>query len=212
MKIGIVAHHARLQQAQLLAGITNAAVVSIDSGTLGHAANHRAVWEALAPLTQPKEWASVLEDDAQLCEAFRYQAAAALDAIPGHDVASLYLGRLTPTHWQQRIAQAITRADHEHAHWIETDITLNAVAVAIRGHLIRGMLDATAESQRPWDEAVTQWVRRFNHRVAYTHPSLVEHSDGPTLIQHADGQPRPPGRVAWRHGTRPHWNNRTVNL
>jgi hypothetical protein len=57
------------------------------------------------------------------------------------------------------------------------------------------------------------WTSRNNIDIAYALPSLVNHADDiPSLIQHRDGEPRPPGRVAWRHGTRRRWTPISVPL
>jgi hypothetical protein len=123
---------------------------------------------------------------------------------------SLYLGRLRPPQYQHMIQPAIDRAEASGAHWLVSRQLLHAVGVAIRGDLLDDMLSHLDDS--PIDEAINTWVNRKFYRVAYTFPSLVQHDDGPTLIQHRDGQHREPGRVAWKTGTREHWENRIVEM
>jgi hypothetical protein len=187
-------------------------VVSQDHGNLGATVNYRRVSEQLAKITGPDEWAIVLEDDAIPCLHFREQAGKALRVCES-DVASLYLGRLRPPQWQQRVRAATMKAGVADASWIIGDAMLHSVAIAIRGNaLITQMLRDTEKSSLPMDQAIGVWAGKRGHDIAYTWPSLVEHRDGPTLIDHPDGEKRKPGRVAWKFGTRSTWSDRSVRL
>lgn len=210
--IGVVAHHTRQHQANALAETVGASYVSVDDGSLGPEANHREVWQWLNNNANGAQFCVVLEDDCVPIDNFRDQLKAVLAQAPT-SVVSLYLGRNRPTHWQPRIAQALTRAAQADAHWITTTDLVYGVGVAIRANLVPDMLDATTPHPRiPIDHAIRNWARRNNHTIAFTVPSLLDHRDQPTLVAHPDGQPRAPGRTAWRHGSRNHWNRRTVTL
>ncbi|WP_201787835.1 hypothetical protein [Klebsiella pneumoniae] len=63
---------------------------------------------------------------------------------------------------------------------------------------------------KPIDEAISAWARHQGHTIAYTWPSLIDHADEtPMIATRNDNQPRPPGRVAWQHGTRDTWTTDT---
>jgi len=211
--IGIVAHTSRQHQANALATNVNATYLSVDDGTLGCNGNHKKVWAHLS--AQPTEWSIVLEDDAIPVPNFVEQANQALSVAPGH-VVSFYLGKhhIPTLDWEQRKQQAIAQADTVDAQWLTTNHLLHAVAVAIRTehipsmwHHINRMPDVF-----PIDEAITHWAYNTGATIAYTWPSLVDHADQPTTFRHPDKMPRPPGRVAYRTGTRTHWTDKQVTM
>jgi hypothetical protein len=204
----VVAHTERLLAATELAKNLGA-TVAVDDGSIGADANHLRAWELTA--AHPSDWAIVLEDDAQPVPHFLTQAIEALDVAPA-PIVSLYLGRGKPRTWQHRIAQALDQADRAGAHWITTHHLLHAVTVAMRTDLRDDWIDWAQTSTLPIDERLGEWARHRGHQVAYTVPSLVEHADWPTLIRHRDRQPRQPGRIAWRTGTRDRWSRRTVHI
>jgi hypothetical protein len=206
--IGIVAHERRTEQANELAATVNADKVFWDDGRLKCEGNHKQAWQWMADNNQ-NPWSVVLEDDAIPCDDFRNQLAQALEAAPT-PVVSLYLGRSRPQHWQALIDIAYKQAKGEDASWITGQHLLHAVGVAIRTDLIPHMLRHV--NQPPIDTTIGTWARTNGHDIAYTLPSLVNHDDGPTLIHHPDGDKRNPGRVAWWHGTRSPWTNRSVDL
>lgn len=204
--IAIVAHTARLEQADKLAATVNANAVLVDDGTLGCNANHRRAWEHVAE--RDADWSVILEDDAQPVDGFLSQLDQVLAVAPS-SVVSLYLGKLRPPHWQDRIRRTLHTAD---AHWLTAPTLLHAVAVCIRTELLPAMLHGTPTRKpinphKPIDEAIGTWARHNGIRVAYSNPSLVDHKDDGTLVQHPDGRPRKPGRVAWHTGTRDRWGN-----
>lgn len=209
--IGIVAHPARQAMAERLAEQVNADIICLDNRGIGAEANHRRTWQSL--LDYHADHTVVLEDDAMPVQDFRHQCEQALKASPTH-ITSLYLGRLRPPQYQNRIARAITNAQHRDAHYIADTRLLHAVGFALTTEHIEPMLAFTAtRDYLPWDEAVTAYAKHSGQRVAYTHPSLIDHQDGPTLIAHRDHQPRRAGRIAWRVGTRHHWEReRTVTM
>lgn len=195
MRIGVVGHVSRREQAEALAELVNADVLSIDDGTLGCEGNHAKVQSLLAEL--PSSYSVILEDDALPVPGFREQLADALIHAPT-PIVSLYLGKLRPQWAQDRVANAITQAQTEHADWIVSSYLLHAVGYAIKTDLLPSLLHYPP-SPLPIDEHITRWGKTYGHLTAYAWPSLVEHADTPTVIQvHPDNQPRVPGRTAWR--------------
>lgn len=221
MKIGVVAHPKRIHQAETVRRMTQAEYIRFDHGSEGAIANHTAVWKWMADNVEEREWAVVLEDDAVPVPFFRQQCEKALWQAPT-EVVSLYLGRQRPVQSQPRIRSAVKCAEREDAHWILWTSPIFGVAIAIKGSLLIDSMLRWLE-KRPEtavDEAISQWCIAdtgsgpYGHPAAFTWPSLVDHSDGPTLIPtRRDGQPRPPGRVAWMTGLRDSWDrNRTVRM
>jgi hypothetical protein len=208
LKIGIVAHIARIQHAEALADDVGADYISVDDGTLGCEGNHRKVWEHLA--AQDSEWTVVIEDDAIPVDDFRHQLEQIL-AVSPTPIVSLYLGRSRPwAGWQTLISLAVEKANHAGAHWIISHSVLHAVALAIKTELVPSML--TWIETHPVDDSITRWAKNYQLRVGYPWPSIIDHRDGPTLIDHPDGDPRAAGRVAWWCDTRSHWNNTSVTM
>lgn len=205
--LGIVAHTSRATAAHALARATAADYLSLDDGHLGCDANHQAVWRHLAGL--PSSWSVILEDDAAPVEGFRDQLAAALPMAPA-PIVSCYLGRQRPLGWAAKAHAAVQAAEAAGAHWIVAARLLHAVAYALPTRLLGSLLEH--QSRRPVDEHISSWARRYGHTVAYTMPSLVDHSDLPTIVAHPDGAPRPPGRTAWRLGAHRTWTTRSVPL
>lgn len=189
-----------------LAAAVGATFMSIDDGALGAEGNHRRVWHELAK--QDTDWSVVLEDDAVPVSDFNDQLAMALAAAPT-PVVSLYLGRQRPPQFQTLIKQATETADDDTC-WLTSTHMLHAVGVAIRTELVPSLIGSV--SNLPADQHIGVWARRVRHQIAYSWPSLVDHSDVPTLVNHPDGADREPGRTAWRVGSRPHWTSKSVPL
>lgn len=208
MKIAVVAHRARAAQAEALAETVSAAHVSWDDGTLGAEGNHRAAWEWMAA-NNTAPWTVILEDDAQPVDGFLNQAAAALTEAPT-PLVSFYLGQSRPPQWQQKIADAIEKADANNAHWIVSTALIHGVAVALKTDLIPSMLNWVTQTPLPIDEAISHWARAHHKAVSYSWPSLVEHADQGTLIKHRDKLPREQGRIAHRTGHHTHWTSNRV--
>lgn len=205
--IGIVAHHARADQAHALQEQVRATYVHMDNGTVGCNAAHRKAWTYLAGTES--DWAVTLEDDAVPVDGFTQQLGQALAVAPS-PIVSLYLGRVRPPHFQPFVEQALTQARQANSCWL-TGKLLHAVGVAIRTDHIRSMLDES-DPNLPIDQSIGVWARNQGIDTAYTLPSLVDHDDGPTLIEHHDKTPRLPGRVAWWTGTRDVWTDKATAM
>lgn len=206
LHIAIVAHKDRQVMAEKLAAEVEADHVSLDNGTRGAGANHRAAWTWHN--AHPADWAITLEDDSIPCKDFRVQAAAALEHAPAH-IVSLYLGRARPAGWQDTVEKATLRAQTAKACWIIDKHSLHAVGMAADRRSIPTMLYAlTLYSVYPPDEAISLYSYRNQIDVAYSWPSLVDHADESSLIP----DKVPCGRVAWKHGTRRSWTDVSVPL
>lgn len=204
--IGIIAHVARLRQAEKLAETVGADCIAVDDGALGCEANEYRAYRQLARQGLP--WTVLLEDDAVPVDDFTGQLHGVLCNAP-NAIVSLYLGRSRPPVWQNWIRRATVRAEAEQACFIESSRLLHTVGVAIHTRLIGSMLAQTRHlGGIPIDEAISAWARHQTPaiRVSYCWPSIVDHLDGPTLIVHPDGQPRDTGRIAWAVGTRSRWH------
>lgn len=213
--VGVVAHEQRKQQALELADRARAAHVSFDNGDIGCDQNHQQAWRQLA--CTDTDWSIVLEDDAVIDDNFTSHARAALTHAP-RNIVSFYLGTARPPHWQTRISDALDKAHANDAAWIVSTHLLHAVAVAIRAPLVPAMLEHVARRRYlPIDEAIGQWARTLRQStterpIAYTVPSLVDHSDLPTLAQHPDHQPRTQPRHAWQYGPARTYDTNSVTM
>jgi hypothetical protein len=203
--LGVVAHHARADQAHALQEAIQAQYMHMDNGTLGCDRSHKKAWSYLSG--KNTDWSVVVEDDAVPVDGFRGQLEQALTVTPA-PVVSLYLGTSQPKHYQPKIGLARSNANAVNACWLTTNTVLHAVAVAVRTELLSSML---LDKRYPIDEALTDWVKREHLKVAYAWPSIVDHDDGPTLVNHADGE-RLRHRKAWWCHTRNEWTDRAVKL
>jgi hypothetical protein len=207
ISLGVVAHTSRATQARELARCVRADYLSVDDGSLNCDDNHEHVQHHLAGL--PATWAIIVEDDALPVPGFREQAEAALPMAPS-PIVSFYLGRMRPPWAQAGIQSAIEAADTENADWIVGTHLLHGVAYAIRTELLPSVMHYP--TPLPVDQHISRWAQAHGHLISYTWPSLVDHADGPTVVQHPDGQPREPGRVAWKTSPHDSWSTRSVTL
>ena len=215
LRIGVVAHEARIWQAYNVFDTVEADFMHIDNGSLGCTDNHRHVWKSLCDMATEDEFLLVIEDDAVVTKDFRIQAEMALAAVPDDvDVVSFYLGKARPEAWQGFIQQALTRADQDDACWLISDSSIHAVCLAIRNReLVQTMLICTQPFRHPIDERITVWCRQFGHTSAYSVPSLVDHTEGQPVVAGRPGRFLDErGRVAWRVGTRDRWTSRAIML
>lgn len=212
--MGVVGHVERREQAYKLAGDTHS-YVHLDDGTLGCTGNHRHVLQQI--LGEPADWYVILEDDAIPVAGFNRQLALALIHAPTK-IVSLYLGTGNPGGpWQGTIERALHAADADPSHqaaWITSNHLLHAVGYAMHGDIVDDIVrHLNPKNRQPVDEQITNWASGNRVLVSYTHPSLVDHADGPTVIaEHADGKRRSLPRKAWAFGTRDNWHTRSVLL
>lgn len=175
---------------------------------MGCEENHFTVLGHLQAL--PATWSVVLEDDAVPIAGFRAQLREALIMAPT-PLVSLYLGKQRPPWAQDAAAQAIAECEEQQADWILSRHLLHAVGYAIKTDLIPSLL-RFPPTPLPIDQHISRWAQTYGHLSAYPFPSLVDHADTGTIAQHPDGQPRPPGRVAWKTAAHPEWSSQSVTM
>jgi hypothetical protein len=202
--IAVVSDVRRGDMGERLVNQVGADYLSIDQFGEGCTWNHSRAWRMLAGLSEPDQWALVLEDDAEPVPGFREQLQLALAAAPA-PIVSLYLGM---GYIEDRsIGINLTRADMLGAHWVVTrGRILHAVALAVRSDLLPELVDNLPRSNTPIDRSLSMWARREGHQVAYSWPSLVEHNDGPSLVTRY----RRAARRAWRTGVRDAWSDKMM--
>lgn len=202
INIGVVSDRRRGDMGARLADRVAANHLSVDDGTLGCTQNHASVWRKLA--TDPADWSVVLEDDALPVEDFRGQLVAALAVAPA-PVVSLYLGRGYID--DRRTGGFVNRADLVDANWIVTPGRIqHAVALAVQADVLPDMIANLPTRDQPIDRSLSLWARRRGLQVAYTNPSLVDHSDGESLVTRY----RRAERRAWRTGARSDWSDKMM--
>lgn len=231
--IGIVAHRDRYPRANYLATLLGAEVVGPDgvdyldgefvtSEEDGPERNHLKVWEWLSG--SKTDWSVVLEDDAIPIADFSEELQGILAVSPS-PIIGLYLGRGRPPHWIDPIASVM----NSDAHFLMATEVLNCVGLAIKTKLLPVLCDHLREHITnlyyywpfPIDELISRWVSRMGLKVAYCHPSIVDHDNSlPTLISYHktshhldDCTTRDELRTAWMLGGRGgHWINSRIDI
>lgn len=198
----VMAHPARRQQADALAGRLGATLHMDDGG--GENATAARAWAACPP---GSTWHVVVQDDAVPVPHVVQQAREALSEAPT-EVVSFYYGTGYPTSVSAATRAATRRADEAGAGWMIGRRLCWGVAVALRAELVPGMLTATAGAPVPYDRRLAAWAITHGLPVGYTWPSLFDHADGPSLL----GRPRPLARRAHRVGVRPTWAVPSIQL
>lgn len=211
VRLGVVAHTSRAEQAHALQEQVQAVYLSMDNGALGCNANHCKVWTWLSEHPGDADWLVVMEDDCVPVPDFNDQLGMILDAAPT-DVVSLYLGSGRPPAWQDRVLKALTAAEAIDAHFALCRKCLHGVAVAIRTHHVPDLLEYLNNTNQPVDYSIGDWADINNIPVSYPIPSICDHLDTPTLFEHPDRLPRTTPRKAHRVGSRDEWTNRTVMM
>jgi hypothetical protein len=190
----VMGHTARQQQARRLArDLSCPAMFDTPELGLGEVANGNRAWAC----ARHADWHAVLQDDALLVPGFLEALPRAL-AAADHSIVSLYTGTGRPL--QRSVESAIRVADARGWAWLEHRTLLWGVAVAMPTGLAPDFLAWGAGQPGPYDERIGRFARERRIPVLYTHPSLVDHADGPTLLQHKVGPPTAPRR-AHRLGT-----------
>lgn len=198
--VAIVAHPARLDDANALSDRVQADYLSLDHESRGERWNHQHALAAL--IDTDADWLVLLEDDAVPCSDFRDRLDDVLATAPG-SLVSLYLGTGRWAGHDHRIHagvvhRLIARADRDGTGWIRADGMWHAVGIAVRREQAKRLLRHLRSNGQPTDQAISAWCKYTRTPVHYTHPSLVDHADGPTVTDHPDKQPRREARRAWR--------------
>jgi len=191
MKIVIVAHYKRRDQAERLARSLNAHVVMDEIGN-GALFGHR---KALEWCSVQNERCIIMEDDALPVDDFRAKALVWMDEYPD-SLLSFYLGTGRPPQYQAQIAHALTYADDPDAviclpqliHGVCYSIPKQFVGAVVDGLPLIGAADFAVGNA---------WRSVTGQPVVYPVRSLVDHDDGPSVELHPDGQKRTEPRRAW---------------
>lgn len=192
--ITVMAHPAREAEALRLAQQVGAYAVSLDTAGEGEVVNGLRAW-ALA-VEADADWTIVLQDDAVPVPGFTDHVATVLAGAPS-DCVSFYTGTGRPR--QDIVRAAIHHADANSSAWLTHPSLLWGVAVALRTGTARDFLNWEPPRPLAYDQRISAYCRHARIRVSYTHPSMVDHADGPTLLMHSWGPPKAPRR-AWRVG------------
>jgi len=193
MKIVIVAHYKRRDQAERLARSLNAHIVMDEIGN-GALHGHR---KALEWCSVQSERCVIMEDDALPVADFGNLAQGWMDECPD-DLLSFYLGTGRPPQYQTQIANLLRRADQ----WREECITLpqliHGVCYTIPAGKVEAVLSKIPASGAADFAIGNAWQQVMRRPVIYPVRSLVDHDDGPSVERHPDGQKRTEVRRAWR--------------
>lgn len=189
IKFVVVGHHARRQQAEVLASALDAHLL-IDDGNHGANWNHRRALEWAA--SQPCR-VVVLEDDALPVQGFTDKVTDWLLRFPD-DMLSFYLGTGRPLQYQMQIAERLIVADKTRADYITLSRLIHGVCYSVPPEHVQRVLSRW-DNSKPADYAVGD---AWGGSVIYPCYSLVDHADLPTVERHPDNEPRTERRRAWR--------------
>lgn len=188
-KFCVVGHHARRQQAEVLA-LSIGAHLLIDEGNHGANWNHRRAIEWAAEQTCR---VVVLEDDALPVHGFSEKVTEWLARFPDN-LISFYLGTGRPPQYQMQIAERLVIADKNRDDFITMPRLIHGVCYSVPQQYLPRAL-ARWESNKAADYAVGD---ACGGTVVYPCYSLIEHADGSPVEKHPDNLPRSERRRAWR--------------
>ena len=200
----VMAHVARLEQAQALCELVKGSLV-VDDGSKGENRNGDDSWAAGDPTA---DWIVVLQDDAVPVDGF-------LDAVPDalahapETAVSFYVGTGRPM--QLQVERAVVQARESGSAWLEHKTLLWGVGVAMPAHRVAGFLAWAPLCDFAYDSRIGAFWHRQLVPVRYTFPCLVDHEDGETLLKHPWGPPKAPRR-AWQVGVAESWDTRGVRF
>lgn len=185
--VGVVVHQSRLSEAAALTVASQADTWSVDDGTKGCLGNHL---DLLARLRsrKPFEWYMALEDDAVVNHSFPLMVPEMLLRAPSPVVCALICETGSRMSYkQQAFREAIEKARDTGNAWILAPFMQNAVGYAIHRSVAHDLFDyVLRHSEDLWagdyPQIISRWCASRRIRVAYTWPSIVEHSDIPSTI------------------------------
>lgn len=189
VKYVVVGHHARREQAEMVA-ISLGAHLLIDDGDHGANWNHRRALEWAAG--QPCR-VIVLEDDAVPVAGFTNKVAGWLGRFPDA-LLSFYLGTGRPPQYQMQIAERLIIADKSRSDFITLPRLIHGVCYSVPQHDVERVLSRW-DASKAADYAVGD---AHGGTVIYPCYSLVDHADGEPVEHPVDGMPRTERRRAWR--------------
>lgn len=218
---GVVAHEKRLSGALALARELSSpipgspdVVLSIDRAPeRGPSANHlKVLSELLDVSTDGWDWLTVVEDDAVLCDNFLGEESGRLDYLDSEGQApfvSWYLGtgrwagEVTRTH-RDLVTLLVRAAELGESEWISGESVWHAVAYSVRADHARELVKWWNVSRTP-EENLAAWAKRTGTWIRYSHPSLVDHLDGPRLAVGSRSDTPGVERRAWSFMGREGW-------
>jgi hypothetical protein len=200
--IGVMSHPDREAWVRELIQRGLADTVVTDHHGWGENVTGNMTWQLLAQTGA--EWAIVLQDDALPVQNFREHATEALASVSIFAGAvSFYVGTSRPISVQAGLAEAMAHADENLIPWLYSERMLWGVAVAMRVADIPSYLEySELHPNELYDTRIGNWVVTSRGKsVWYTHPSLVDHRDGPSLLHaHSTELPRHAHRVGLPEG------------
>lgn len=182
LSVAVMAHHAR---ADLVPELVDRLGIDADRVTWDRKSDR---WDtgrrAMLDHDPDADWHMVIQDDALVCRDLIAGLQIALDQVPMQALACPYVGTRRPM--SERVTTAVVAAEERSASWIVMQ-TLNwGVAIIVPTATIGDMLTWCDRLQIPnYDKRVGQYYWRVhNWPTWYTHPSLVDHREGPSLAGH----------------------------
>lgn len=189
IKVVVVGHHSRRQQACHLANLLNAHLL-MDEGENGANWNHRRAMEWAADQDQR---VVVIEDDAIPVSGFTGSVVGWLERFPD-DLISFYLGTGRPPQYQMAIAGKLINADKNRSDFVTLPRLLHGVCYSPPKQVIDKILSRWNYAKAA-DYAVGD---AYGGAVIYPCYSLVDHLDESSVERHPDNAPRIERRKAWR--------------
>jgi hypothetical protein len=189
IKVVVVGHHSRRQQACHLAHLLDAHLL-IDDQDRGANWNHRRAMEWAADQDQR---VVVIEDDAIPVSGFTESVCGWLERFPD-DLISFYLGTGRPPQYQMAIAGKLINADKNRSDFVTLPRLLHGVCYSPPKQVIDKILSRWDYAQAA-DYAVGD---AYGGAVIYPCYSLVDHQDEASVENHPDKTPRTERRKAWR--------------
>ncbi len=193
MKIVIVAHYKRRDQAERLARSLNAHVVMDEIGN-GALFGHR---KALEWCSVQNERCVIMEDDALPVADFGNLAQRWMGECPD-DLLSFYLGTGRPPQYQTQIAHLLRRADQWREEYITLPQLIHGVCYSVPQDKVKPLLSVLPLVGAADFAIGSAWQQVTNKPIIYPVRSLVDHDDLPSVEVHPDGQKRTEPRRAWR--------------
>src|SRR5690606_18692917 len=106
-----------------------------------------------------------------------------------------------------RIPPAVRRADEMGYCWLVGRAAFWGPALALPREHVLPMLRMLETVHKPYDQRLSVYLQRVGLLCYYTHPSLVDHADGPSLLSR-DDQPR----RAHKFAEPKFWDRRAIRI
>lgn len=163
----VMAHTTRTKYIPSIVEHFDESKITIDDGTLGVWGNAKQAWNMVDPKT---DYGIVIQDDAILCDDFKYRAETFISQHNGHFI-SFYFGHSVKTFKYLRPQYFDAPLHHAVALAIPTPLIPDMIAYADTRHEIDGD-----------DMKMKRWLISKNMVCRYSNPSLVQHRNIPSII------------------------------